>query len=80
MDEQLTLTTEWVDLTQEELIKRGHDLADALRELSLIEEEHTARKKEMKEQRETVEAHIASLAAVIRSGKEERPIVHERAG
>lgn len=78
MDEQLTLTTEWVDLTQEEQIQQGHELADSLRALRLMEQEHADRKKDMKDQITALEQHIALVAQIVRTGKEERPIANER--
>lgn len=73
MEGQLSLTTEWVDLTEEEKVERGLKLANLIREAALLDEEHAARKKEMKEEREALAQGIAALAYCVRIGKEERP-------
>ena len=73
MDAQLSLTTEYVELTPEEKIERGFALASLLREAQVMADEHAERKKDMKEEREALEEKIAALAQVVRIGKEERP-------
>ena len=72
--EQLSLTTEWVDLTDEEKVERGRRLAHLLREADLLAEEHAERKQEMKDDRVSLQAQIAELATIVRLGREERPI------
>lgn len=73
-DDQLSLTTEYVELTTDEKIERGFSLASLLREAQLMADEHAERKKDMKEEREALEENIAALAQVVRTGKEERPV------
>lgn len=77
--DQLSLTTEWVDLSDEEKVERGLSLANLIREAQLLDDEHAERKKDMKKERETVEAQIAALATIVRTGKEERPVTRGRA-
>lgn len=71
---QMSLTTEWVELTDEERMERGAQLANLIREAKLMADEHAERRKAMKEERESLEQQISGLADVVRSGKEERPI------
>ena len=66
--DQLSLTTEWVDLSDEEKVERGLSLANLIREAQLLDDEHAERKKDMKKERETVEAQIAALATIVRTG------------
>lgn len=73
-DDQLSLTTEYVELTDDEKIERGFFLASLLREAQLMADEHAERKKDMKDEREAMEEKIAALAQVVRTGKEERPV------
>ena len=68
--DQLSLTSEWVDLTEEEKVERGLSLANLIREAQLLDDEHAERKRDMKKERETVEAQIAALATIVRTGKE----------
>lgn len=75
---QLSLTTEYVDLTDVERMARGATLAHLICEATLQAEDHATRKKGMKEERNALELQIAELAAVVRNGKEERPIARER--
>lgn len=77
-DSQLSLTSEYVDLTTDEKIERGFSLASLLREAQLMADEQAERKKDMKEEREAMEEKIAALAQVVRSGREERPVTRER--
>jgi hypothetical protein len=72
-DQQLSLTTEWIDLSQEEKVERGLSLANLIREAQLLEDDHAERKKDMKQEREAVAEQIAALATIVRTGKEERP-------
>jgi hypothetical protein len=71
--EQMSLTVEMVELTEDEKIERGLELANLIREAKLMADEHAERRKAMKEERETLEQAIAALALVVRNGKEERP-------
>lgn len=73
MDTQLSLTTEFVDLTDEEKMQRGLDLANLIREATVMEADHKDRKAAMREEREVLEQQIAHVADVVRAGKEERP-------
>ena len=77
-DLQMSLTVEYVDLTPEERIERGVSLAAAVRQLRAVLEEQKERRKEMKEERETIEAEISALAEIVRSGREERPVATAR--
>ena len=77
--DQLSLTTEWVDLSEEEKVERGLSLANLIREAQLLDDEHAERKRDMKKEREMVEAQIAALAQIVRSGREERPVTRSRA-
>jgi hypothetical protein len=72
-DQQLSLTTEWIDLSEEEKVERGLSLANLIREAQLLEDDHAERKKDMKKEREAVAEQIAALATIVRTGKEERP-------
>jgi len=74
MPDQMSLTTVWVDLTPDELADKGRALADAVRELALLDEEHAERKKEMAKDRKAHMAKLHELAYVVRVGKEERPV------
>ena len=71
------MTSEWVDLTEEEKVERGLSLANLIREAQLLDD--AERKRDMKKERETVEAQIAALATIVRTGKEERPVTRGRA-
>lgn len=73
-DAQLSLTTHWVELTEEEKVERGLKLANLIREAQVLDADHTEQKKEMKRERDSVEKQIAELATIVRTGKEERPI------
>lgn len=73
MSDQLSLTTEYVDLTDEEKVERGLRLAN-LRERQLLEDDHAERKKDMKAEREAIQARIGALADIVRTGREERPV------
>jgi hypothetical protein len=70
----MSLTTVWVDLTPDELADKARALADAVRELALLDEEHKERRKEMAKDRAAHMAKLHELAYVVRVGKEERPV------
>lgn len=70
---QLTLRTEWVELTVDEKADRGQRLADLLRQRRLIVEEHKDRKVAMKQELEAIDAEILAMEDVVRTGREERP-------
>jgi len=74
MGEQMSLTMEYVDLSPEEQIERGKQLAARLRHRAAMLEEHKDRKKEMREDLEAVEAEIAHYAEIVRQAREERPV------
>lgn len=78
MPEQLSLHTEYVDLTQEERADRGRTLADALRHVDQMADDHKERKLKMRKEREQLLAHVAGLAEIVRSGREERPVATAR--
>jgi hypothetical protein len=77
-DQQLSLTMEWVDLDDTEKMERGRTLAHLIREQKILADDHAERKKDMKEERETLEQKIAAIAEIVRLGKEERPKAHSR--
>ena len=74
MTRQMSLTTTWADLTTEELVTRGKQLADQLHTRRLVLEEHVERKKAMREELLLIEREIVHLEDALRTGKEERPI------
>lgn len=77
MPDQISLDVQYVELTPEEQIERGHQLADAVRQLRLVLEDHKERKMIMRKEQEDIEIQIAWLAEVVRSAREERPILGE---
>lgn len=79
-DSQLSLTSQMVELTDDEKMARGARLANLLRERTLMTDEHADRKKAMKEDRDALDEQIAEVALIVRTGKEERPIGVERPG
>lgn len=73
MDDQLSLTTEWVDLDDDEKMERGLRLANLIREGAVMEADHKDRKAAMREEREALDQQIAHVAETVRTGREERP-------
>ena len=71
---QLTLTTEYIALSLEERAQRGQALADALRYLDQLDEEHKQIKAGLKKARAEMALGVTKLAEIVRSGREERPI------
>lgn len=76
--QQMSLTTEMVELSPEEKVERGWQLACLLRERRLMDDEHKERRDAMKKEREGLEHRIEHLSEIVRVGKEERPIGHTR--
>jgi len=60
----------YVDLTQEDLSKRGRQLADALQSLDQELADQELAKKAMKARVQTLQSDVAKLKTEVRSGKE----------
>lgn len=71
---QISLTTEWVDLTENEKAERAQTLAHLIREVEIMDDAHAGQKKAMKEERTDLQSQITALALTLRTGREERPI------
>ena len=62
-----------VRLTIEEMTERAQQLARAVRELYLLDEEQAEVKKAMAAERKNAERHVRDLAHVVSTGIEDRP-------
>jgi hypothetical protein len=71
---QLNLAMEFVELTPAEHIARSQKLAGLLALRDQLIEEHAEQRKEQQAEREQLDRHIRALAAIVRVGREERPI------
>lgn len=74
---QMSLTTERVKLTDEEKIERGTSLANLIREAAVMAEQHSEKKKSMREEEQALDQEIAELADVVRTGEEDRAITRK---
>lgn len=61
-------------LTLEELVDRSQRLARLLNELDRMEDEHAETRRDMKDQRERLEASVRDVRRVVAAGKEDREI------
>ena len=71
--EQLSLTTEWVDLTPEERAVRGTELASLLARITAFDLDEKVRREEVRHTREQMQARVGRLTEVVLHGREERP-------
>lgn len=71
--QQMSLTTEMVELDDAERMERGVRLANLCREQLVMAQEHADRRKAMKEEREALEGEIRLCSDIVRTGQEERP-------
>lgn len=61
-----------VPLTDEEKLDRSRQLAQAIRERTLMDLDHEERRKDMTKERKELERRIVDLADVVRTGAEDR--------
>lgn len=62
------------ELTESELLELGRDHAASLNALDLMEEDHAAKKKKMKLERENLEEKERDQRTAISTGKQSRPV------
>jgi hypothetical protein len=62
-----------VRLEPEEVAERARQLANAVRELQLLEEDQADQRQAMAREKKAVQRRVSDLAEVVRTGIEDRP-------